>query len=86
MPGHGDIGNVADVQEFGGYLTDLRAMMAQPVADGLMGDALVNAVVPGLKQKYGDWNLFDYFARRNILDMAKELRGDKQIPKPAEPQ
>ncbi|MGC1485858.1 MAG: MBL fold metallo-hydrolase [Candidatus Acidiferrum sp.] len=84
VPGHGDVGNAADVQEFGGYLNDLRAMMAQPVKDGLMGDALVNAVLPGLKEKYGDWNFFDHFAKRNILDTAKELRGDKQIPKPAE--
>jgi len=86
VPGHGDVGNATNVQEFGGYLNVLRAMMTQPVADGLMGDALVNAVMPGLKQKYGGWNFFDYFARRNILDMAKELRGDKQIPKPVEPQ
>jgi cyclase len=84
IPGHGDVGNAADVQEFAGYINDLRAMMAQPVQDGLMGDALINAVMPGLKQKYGSWNFFDYFAKRNILDMAKELRGDKQIPKPAE--
>jgi cyclase len=86
IPGHGDVGNAADVQEFGGYLNDLRAMMVQPVKDGLMGDALTNAVMPGFKQKYGSWNFFDYFAKRNILDMAKELRGDKQIPKPAEQQ
>jgi cyclase len=84
VPGHGDVGNAADVEEFGGYLNDLRAMMAQPVKDGLMGDALIDAVMPGLKQKYGAWNFFDYFAKRNISDMAKELRGDKQIPKPAE--
>jgi cyclase len=84
VPGHGDVGNAADVQEFAGYINDLRAMMTQPVQDGLMGDALINAVMPGLKQKYGSWNFFDYFAKRNILDMAKELRGDKQIPKPAE--
>jgi len=53
-----------------------------------MGDEgiTVNAVMPGLKQKYGNWNFFDYFARPNILDMAKELRGDKLIPKPAEQQ
>jgi glyoxylase-like metal-dependent hydrolase (beta-lactamase superfamily II) len=86
VPGHGDVGNAADVEEFGGYLNDLRAMMTEPVKDGLMGDALVNSVMPGLKQKYGNWNFFDYFVKRNILDMAKELRGDKQIPKPAEQQ
>jgi glyoxylase-like metal-dependent hydrolase (beta-lactamase superfamily II) len=84
VPGHGDVGSAAEVLEFGRYLGDLRAMMVQPVKDGFMGDALVNAVLPGLKEKYENWNFFDYFAKRNILDMAKELRGDKQVPKPAE--
>jgi len=84
VAGHGDVGNAADVQEFGGYLTDLRVMMAQPVKDGLMGDALTNTVIPKLREKYGSWNLFDYFAKRNVLDTAKELRGDKQIPKAAD--
>ncbi len=86
VPGHGDVGNAVDVQEFAGYLHDLRAMMAQPLKDGLTGDALTNAVMPRLKEKYGSWNLFDYFAKRNISDMAKELRGEKQIPKPTEQQ
>jgi cyclase len=86
VPGHGDVGNAVDVQEFAGYLHDLRAMMAQPLKDGLTGDALTNAVMPKLKEKYGSWNLFDYFAKRNISDMAKELRGEKQIPKPTEQQ
>jgi glyoxylase-like metal-dependent hydrolase (beta-lactamase superfamily II) len=86
VPGHGDVGNAADVQEFAGYLNDLRAMMAPPVKEGLTGDALTNAVMPKLQEKYGSWNLFDYFAKRNISDLAKELRGEKQIPKPPEQQ
>lgn len=83
VPGHGEVGTAADVQEFGNYLKDLRAMSEKPVKDGLMGDALVNAILPALKEKYGNWNFFDYFAKRNIVDMARELRGDKQIPQPA---
>ena len=83
VPGHGDVGRAADVQEFGGYLEALRTMAAQPVKDGFTGDALVNAVLPNLKQKYGSWNLFEYFARPNVLDMARELRGDKKIPQPS---
>ena len=86
VPGHGDVGTAADVQEFAGYLNDLRGMMAQPVKDGLTGDALTNALMPKLKEKYGGWNLFDYFLKRNISDMAKELRGEKQIPKAPEQQ
>ena len=83
VSGHGDVGTADDVLEFRGYLLDLRAMLSQPVKDGLMGDALVNAVLPGLKEKYGAWDFFEHFARRNIIDTAKELRGDKTIPQPA---
>jgi cyclase len=86
VPGHGDVGKAADVQEFAGYLSDLRAVTAQPVKDGLTGEALTNAVMPKLQEKYGSWNLFEYFLKRNISDMAKELRGEKQIPKPPEQQ
>jgi cyclase len=84
VPGHGDVGTAAEVRAMAAYITDLRAALSQPVKDGLKDDALVNAVMPGLKQKYGDWNYFDHFAKPNILDTAKELRGEKRIPKPAE--
>lgn len=83
VPGHGDVGNASDVQDFSGYLSALREMTAQPVKDGLVGDALVNAVLPKVEQKYGGWNFFKYFAKPNILDMGRELRGDKKIPQPA---
>jgi len=84
VPGHGEVGTAAEVRAMAGYITDLREALSQPVKDGLKDDALVNAVVPQLKQKYGDWNYFDHFAKPNILDTAKELRGEKQIPKAAE--
>ena len=71
-----------DVLEFRDYLADLRAMVSQSVKNGLTGDALVNAVLPRLQKKYGRWDFFDHFAKRNIADMAKELRGDKKIPQP----
>ncbi|HKV23393.1 MAG TPA: MBL fold metallo-hydrolase [Candidatus Acidoferrum sp.] len=80
VPGHGEVGTAADVTALAGYITDLRAALAQPVKDGLQDDALANAVLPKLKEKYGDWNYFDHFAKRNILDTAKELRGEKKIP------
>lgn len=84
VPGHGDVGTATEVRAMAAYITDLRAALSQPVKDGLKDDALVNAVMPGLKQKYGDWNYFDHFAKPNILDTAKELRGEKRILKPAE--
>jgi len=85
VPGHGEVGTAADVTALAGYIKDLRGALAQPMKDGLQGDALLNAVVPKLKEKYGDWNYFDHFANRNILDTAKELRGDKKVPQPCVP-
>lgn len=84
VPGHGEVGTAAEVRAMAGYITDLRVALGQPVKDGLKDDALVNAVTPQLKQKYGDWNYFEHFAKPNILDTAKELRGEKKIPKAAE--
>jgi glyoxylase-like metal-dependent hydrolase (beta-lactamase superfamily II) len=84
VPGHGDVGTAADVRAMAGYITDLRAALAQPVKDGLRDDALVNAVLPKVKEKYGDWNYFDHFAKPNILDTAQELRGEKKIPQPGD--
>jgi cyclase len=83
VPGHGDVGDEADVQAFRGYLADLRAWVAPQVSQGKSGDELVASVLPELTKKYGDWDFFKYFAKRNIPDMAAELRGDKKIPEPS---
>jgi cyclase len=80
IPGHGDVGTAGDVEEFRGYLIDLRAMVKNAADKGQEGDELVNAVMPSLQEKYGKWDLFGYFAKPNILDMAAELRGTKKIP------
>lgn len=85
VPGHGDVGTAADVTAMAGYITDLRSALAQPVKDGLRDEALTNAVLPLVKEKYGSWTYFDHFAPRNIQDTAKELRGEKKIPQPDVP-
>jgi cyclase len=82
VPGHGDIGNAADVQAFHGYLAYLREQVATPVKEGKTSDALVNAVLPQLTEEYGKWDFFKEFAKPDILHTAAELRGDKRIPKP----
>ncbi len=83
VSGHGGVGTAADVIEFRGYLIDLRALVAQSIKNGLSGYALLNAVLPQLQQKYGNWDFFDHFAKRNIADTEKELRGEKRVPQPA---
>ncbi len=80
VPGHGDVGNATDVEAFRGYLSDLRAMVAGPLKEGKSGDALVDAVMPELTEKYGQWGIFKHFSKRNILDVAAEIRGDKVVP------
>ena len=82
VPGHGDVANVKDVADFETYLTDLSAMTAEARHAGLTGDALVAAVQPKLKARYGDWDAFDYFAAKEIGFMEAELAGTKRVPTP----
>jgi cyclase len=83
VPGHGDVGTAADVKAFRGYLADLREMVAAPAKEGKTGEALVNAVLPTLTEKYGKWDFFQDFAKPDILNTAAEFQGDKKIPQPA---
>jgi glyoxylase-like metal-dependent hydrolase (beta-lactamase superfamily II) len=80
IPGHGDLGNSSDVAAFRGYLSDLRDWVAAAKKDGKSGTALMDAVLPQLKQKYGSWQFFDYFSKTNISDTEAELKGTKRIP------
>jgi cyclase len=83
VSGHGDVGTAEDVLEFGRYLSQLRAMVSGAIQNGLAGEALTSGVLPQLQEKYGSWDFFDHFAKRNIADTEKELRGEKKIPQPA---
>ncbi len=80
VPGHGDVGTVADVKDFRGYLVDLRSAVAAAQASGKSAAEVVEAVLPDLQTKYGGWDFFKYFAKSNIADTAKELKGEKRIP------
>jgi len=84
VPGHGDVGSAQDVDAFRGYIGALREAVSAAQAQGKTGDALVEAVVPALKEKYGEWGIFERFAPRNVRDTDAELRGTKRIPNPAE--
>jgi len=82
VPGHGDPGTSTDVAVFRGYLTDLREWVSAARKEGKSGASLTEAVMPQVKQKYGSWQFFDYFAKRNIADVEAELNGSKRIPIP----
>jgi cyclase len=81
VPGHGEVGHVKDVSDFRGYLSDLRSDVAQAQAAGKSGDALTDAVLPELQQKYSSWSFFA-FAKPDIHYTDLELRGQKRIPQP----
>ena len=64
IPGHGEVGTAADVDEFRGYIEDLRHQTT-PAA---------------LAAKYAGWTGYSHFIGPNLADMAAELNGTKRIP------
>lgn len=81
VPGHGDVGHAADVDAFRGYLLALRQAIAS-AGKGEHGALLQHNVLAKLKRSYGNWNYFDYFARKNITQTVAELAGSKPRPVP----
>ena len=81
VPGHGDnAGTAADVRTFRDYLLFLRAGIAKAQAKGDNSDAVLKAVLPQVKAKYGDW-AFPEFAAPGIQRTDEELRGLKRLPR-----
>jgi len=80
VPGHGDIGDVKDVAAFRNYLTTLRTLVSEARAQGKVGDALAESIVPRLKEKFGQWEFAGPVARNNILETDAEMSGTKRIP------
>jgi hypothetical protein len=85
VPGHGDVGNAADVTAFGDYLATQRKLVGDAHVQGNSGAAVVQAVMPLLSAQYGKWDYFKYNAQSNILEMDVELTGKKRIPLPVTP-
>lgn len=81
VPGHGEVGNVKDVSAFREYLVTLRKLVSDAQTAGTSGEALADAVMPKLSDRYRRWNGFEYAARTNILETDAELHGKKRIPK-----
>lgn len=82
VPGHGGVAGANDVTSFRDYLAHLREVVGKEQQEGKSDDALVSTILPGLKEKYGSWGFFDYFAKNNILQTGQELAGHKRIPQP----
>src|SRR6478752_5173000 len=88
VSGHGDVATAAEVRDFHDYLVTLREAIAKAQAAGKTDKDLVDAVLPQLKEKYGNcdsptasggapaancWGFFKPFSTRNILQTAAEL-------------
>jgi cyclase len=82
VPGHGDVANLNDVEEFRGYLLDLRALVTAGRKSGLKNAALTAEVVPKLKAKHPDWNISDRAAAAEVRYMDQEFSGTKRRPVP----
>jgi glyoxylase-like metal-dependent hydrolase (beta-lactamase superfamily II) len=54
VSGHGDVATPADVRDFHDYMVTLRENIAKAQAAGKSDQALVDAVLPQMKEKYGD--------------------------------
>ncbi|MDE3155504.1 MAG: MBL fold metallo-hydrolase [Acidobacteriota bacterium] len=80
VPGHGNVAHLPDLQAFRGYLAFLRAQVADGLATGKRGQALVDALAPAFRSQYGTWGFFEHFLTPNILQTAAELQGKKRLP------
>jgi cyclase len=84
VPGHGEVGTTQDVATFREYLATLRTLVSDAQVTGKSGQALVDGVMPAVAGKYKSWDktseAFEYFAKRNILEIEAELNGNKRVP------
>ncbi len=83
VPGHGDVADVHDVEDFRSYLLDLRRLVNDGRKAGLSGDALTAFVAPRLKAAHPDWMISDRSAAAEVRYMNDELAGTKRRPVPA---
>ncbi|HEY6122482.1 MAG TPA: MBL fold metallo-hydrolase [Pyrinomonadaceae bacterium] len=74
VPGHGEVGTVAEMREFRDYLDDLRSRVKQAVGSGLTIEQAKQQLQ--LPEKYKAFG-FQNFAQPNVEDMYKELKGIK---------
>lgn len=82
VPGHGDLADVAAVEDFKDYLSTLVQLTATERAKGLDGEALIGAVLPPMAERYGAWLGFKRSAPLEINFVDQELAGKKRVPVP----
>jgi glyoxylase-like metal-dependent hydrolase (beta-lactamase superfamily II) len=75
VPGHGDVGTLADVRAFRGYLADLSAFAGEASGDNAEADVLAR-----MSAKYGDWGFFKSLGVKGVGHMLAERAGTKRTP------
>ena len=83
VPGHGDVADLKDVEDFRAYLIDLQRLVGEGRKAGLKGDALAKYVTPKLKALHPDWTVSDRAAAFEVRYMDEELAGTKRRPVPS---
>lgn len=82
VPGHGDIADARDVEDFRSYLLDLRRLVGDGRKAGLKDDALVQQVAPKIRAAHPDWTISDRAIAAEVRYMDQELAGTKKRPVP----
>jgi glyoxylase-like metal-dependent hydrolase (beta-lactamase superfamily II) len=82
VPGHGDVADLEDVEDFRVYLLDLRRLVEEGRKAGLDGDALAREVAGQLRALHPGWTISDRAAAAEVRYMAEELAGTKRRPVP----
>ncbi len=82
VPGHGDVADLKDVEDFRAYLVDLQRLVGEGRKARLEDEALAQAVTPKLKALHPDWTIGDRAAAAEIRYMDQELAGTKRRPIP----
>jgi cyclase len=82
VPGHGDVADARDVEEFRAYLLELRRLVGEGRKAGLTGEDLVQHVAPKMRSQYPDWTISDRSIAAEVRFMNDELAGTKKRPVP----
>jgi cyclase len=82
VPGHGDVADASDVDEFRSYLLDLQRFVGEGRNAKLVDDALVTYVAPKLRALHPDWMISDRAIAAEVRYMDQELAGTKRRPVP----
>jgi cyclase len=83
VPGHGEVADVKDVEEFRGYLLDLKRLVNEARNAGPQDDASVQTIAaPKMKALHPDWAISDRAAAAEVRYMNQELAGTKKRPVP----